>query len=88
MTLEVLGQEYSLYTDAPEEDVEEILHLVKINLETQSHAAARLPANKAAILTCLNIAGDYVKLKRNFEQYKTKFLKNIDTLTKRIETSL
>lgn len=88
VTLEVLGQEYSLYTDAPEEDVEEILHLVKTSLETQPHSAARLPVNKVAILTCLNMAGEYVKLKRHFEEYKQKFLKNIDNLTKRIETSL
>ena len=29
---EVLGQEYPLYTDAPEEDIEEILHLVKMQI--------------------------------------------------------
>ena len=69
---EVLGQEYPLYTDASEEDVAEILDLVKSQLESYARSASSLPVNKLAILTSLNMAGKYVKLKRDFEQYKQR----------------
>ena len=66
---EVLGQEYPLYTDAPEEDVQEILGLVKEQLEGVEQSTS-LPVNKLAILASLNLAGKYVRLKRDFESYK------------------
>ena len=69
---EVLGQEYPLYTDASEEDVLEILELVKSQLETYARSASTLPVNKLAILTSLNIAGKYVRLKRDFEEYRNR----------------
>jgi len=86
---EVLGQEYPLYTDAPEEDIEEILHLVKMQIENTSKSSKSiLPANKAAVLTSLNMAGKYVRLKRDFEQYKQQMSELVERLTSVIENSL
>ena len=85
---EVLGQEYPLYTDAPEEDVQEILHMVKTHLENQSLTSIRLLSDRVAILTCLNMAGEYVKLKRDYEKYKDQIRKQIEGLTRKIEKSL
>jgi cell division protein ZapA (FtsZ GTPase activity inhibitor) len=67
----VLGQEYPLYTDAPEDELEEILLLVKTQIEKSAQGSSNmLPANKLAVLSSLNVAGKYVKLKKDFEQYK------------------
>jgi cell division protein ZapA len=86
---EVLGQEYPLYTDAPEEDIEEILHLVKMQIENNSKSSkSRLPANKVAVLTSLNMAGKYVRLKRDFEQYKQHMSELVDRMTSAIEDSM
>jgi len=86
---EVLGQEYPLYTDAPEEDIEEILHLVKMQIENNSKPSRSiLPANKVAVLTSLNMAGKYVRLKRDFEQYKQQMGELVERLTSVIENSL
>ena len=86
---EVLGQEYPLYTDAPEEDIEEILHLVKMQIENNSKSSkSLLPANKVAVLTSLNMAGKYVRLKRDFEQYKQHMGELVERLTSVIENSL
>jgi cell division protein ZapA len=86
---EVLGQEYPLYTDAPEEDIEEILHLVKMQIENTSKSSKNtLPANKVAVLTSLNMAGKYVRLKRDFEQYKKQMSELVDRLTSVIQNSL
>jgi len=86
---EVLGQEYPLYTDAPEEDIEEILHLVKMQIENNSKVSkSLLPANKVAVLTSLNMAGKYIRLKRDFEQYKQQMSELVERLTSVIENSL
>ena len=87
--LEVLGQEYPLYTDAPEEDIEEILQLVKMQIENNSKMSkSSLPANKVAVLTSLNMAGKYVRLKRDFDQYKQQMGQLVERLTSVIENSL
>lgn len=86
---EVLGQEYPLYTDASEEDIEEILNLVKMQIEDQSKSfKSVLPANKVAVLTSLNMAGKYVSLKRDFEQYKKEMTERVERLTSVIKSSL
>ena len=86
---EVLGQEYPLYTDAPEEDIEEILHLVKMQIERNSKSSkSLLPANKVAVLTSLNMAGKYIRLKRDFDNYKQQMNELVERLTTVIENSL
>ena len=86
---EVLGQEFPLYTDAPEEDIEEILNLVKMQIESHSRSSKNvLPANKVAVLTSLNMAGKYVRLKRDFEQYKQEMTERVERLSSVIKSSL
>ena len=85
----VLGQEYPLYTDAPEEDIEEILNLVRMQIESQSKSSKSvLPANKVAVLTSLNMAGKYVRMKRDFERYKQEMTERVERLTSVIKNSL
>jgi cell division protein ZapA len=86
VTFKVLGQEYPLYTDAPEKDVQEILSLVKMQLENVGQASQHvLPANKIGILTSLNIASKYVKMKREYEEYKQRVEEKIILLSEKIE---
>lgn len=85
---EVLGQEYPLYTDAPEEDVREILELVRTQLESYAKSSTSLPANKLAILTSLNLAGKYVKLKKDFENYKQMVGETADMMKSKIDNTL
>ena len=86
---ELLGQEYPLYTDASEEEIEEILNLVKMQIENQSKSfKGVLPANKVAVLTSLNMAGKYVSLKRDFEQHKKEMTERVERLTSVIKSSL
>jgi len=84
----VFGQEYPLYTAAPEDEVEEILQLVKSQFDQMSKSSARLVSDKIAILTCLNMAGDLVRLRRDFEIYKQRNHENMELLAKKIETYL
>jgi cell division protein ZapA len=84
---EVLGQEYPLHTDAPEDEVQEILDLVKSQLETNSKVTTLMPA-KLAVLVSLNMAGKFVRLKREFEQYKVENDEKLSALVEKIESVL
>lgn len=86
---EVLGHEYPFYTDAPEEDVEEILNLIKSQIEDHTQDTKKvLPVNKIAVLVSLNMAGKYVSLKREFEQYRQEMENYVGRLSTKIESSL
>jgi len=82
---EVFGQEYSLQTEAPEEDVQEILDLVRTHLQETCKVTNVLPSGKSVILASLNMAGKYVKLKRDFEAYREKVQEEAERLRKKIE---
>jgi cell division protein ZapA (FtsZ GTPase activity inhibitor) len=82
---EVFGQEYSLQTEAPEEDVQEILDMVRSHLQETCKATNVLPSGKSVVLASLNLAGKYVKLKRDFEAYQRKVLEESERLRKKIE---
>lgn len=86
---EVMGHEYPLYTDAPEDEVREIMHLVKSIIEEQHRSMkSTLPANKVAVLTSLNVAGKYVRMKREFEEYRHHVGESVGKLTSKIESTL
>jgi cell division protein ZapA len=82
---EVFGQEYSLNTEAPEEDVQEILEMVRSHLLQTCRATNVLPSSKSVILASLNMAGQYVKLKRDFEAYRINMADSEERLRKKIE---
>lgn len=82
---EVFGQEYSLYTDAPEDDVQEILDMVRNHLYETSKTSNAVPSSKSVILASLNMAGKYVKLKRDFEAYRREVEALSGQIMKKIE---
>ena len=86
---ELLGQEHAFYTAAPEEEMESILTLVRNNVGTDSpNIAGTLPVSKVAVLACLNIASLYVKLEKEFEEYKHNSQTRIVRLNEEIRAKL
>ncbi|MEN8136297.1 MAG: cell division protein ZapA [Thermodesulfobacteriota bacterium] len=81
---EVFGQEYSLSTEAPEEDVQEILEMVRTHLQETCRSSRVVPSNKSAILATLNMAGKYVELKRDFADYR----RSVETLSGQIRKKI
>lgn len=68
---DLLGQEYKFYTAASEEELKSILSLVRQLVENNSaQATGTLPVGRLAILACLNIASQYVKLKQDYDDYR------------------
>ena len=86
---ELLGQEHSFYTAASEEEIQSIFSLVSGLVESGSpHSKGTLPVSKIAILACLNIASRYVKLKREFEEYRHSSGARIVRLNEEISAKL
>jgi cell division protein ZapA (FtsZ GTPase activity inhibitor) len=68
---ELLGQEYKFYTAASEEELKSILSLVRQLVESgSSQATGTLQTGRVAIMACLNVASQYVKLKQEFDDYR------------------
>ena len=86
---QLLGQEYKFYTAAGEEEMAEILALVR-ELVADDPAASRgtLATGKAAIMACLNIASRYVQLRREHEHYRDEATNRFRRLTREIEEGL
>lgn len=81
---EIFGQEYPLHTDAPEDDVREILDLVRSQMEMHTKSSKILPV-KIAVLVSLNMAAKYVRLKRDHERLQQREDKKISDLVAQIE---
>jgi len=84
---EIFGQEYPLHTDAPEEDVCEILDLVKAQMERHTPSSKILPV-KIAVLVSLNMAAMYVRLKRDHERLVRRENQRVAELVSQIESAL
>ena len=86
---ELFGQEFSYYTDASEEEVKEVVSLVRCELDDgEQGAKAGLPSNKMLILACLKIAARYVQLLKEYEQYRAQQGRSIDMLIDRVSTTM
>ena len=86
---QLLGQEYSFYTGAPENEVAEILGLVKeLAEENISGASGTIPASKVAVLVSLNIASRYFELKSKFDKYRADTEQRMASLTRQIDSGL
>lgn len=86
---ELLGQEYSFYTGAPESEVADILGLVKeLVKENMAGISGTVPVSKVAVLVSLNIASRYFELKSQFEQYQADTEQRISSLSRQIDSGL
>ncbi len=85
----LLGQEYTFYTGASEEEMDEVLVLVRKMIEENvSGMPGTLPASRVAVMACLNLASKFMKLKRDFEEYKVATDGRINSINKQLEDLL
>jgi cell division protein ZapA len=85
----LLGQDFAFYTGASEAEMQKILSLVRQLTEEGSGATkGTIPAGKAAIMACLNIASRYIKLKQDFDDYKAENEVRVSSLIQQIDACL
>jgi cell division protein ZapA (FtsZ GTPase activity inhibitor) len=82
----LFGQDYSFYTAASEEEMRKILDLVeKMIEENTSGLPGAFPGSKVAVMACLNLASRFMKLKQDFEEYKTDTEERIERINNQLE---
>jgi len=86
---ELMGQEYTFYTGAPESEVADILDLVNELVEENiSGAVGAIPVSKVAVLVSLNIASRYFELRSQFDRYKADTEQRMASLVTQIDSGL
>jgi len=86
---ELLGQEYKFYTAASEDELKAILSLVRQLVEAGSaQITGTLPVGRVAVMACLNIASQYVKLKQEFDDYRWDSEQRMVRLSEEIRAKL
>ncbi len=86
---ELLGQEYKFYTAASEEELKSILSLVRQLVENGStKTTGTLTVGRVAIMACLNVASQYVKLKQEFDDYRWDSEQRMVRLSEEIRAKL
>ncbi len=77
----LFGQEFTFYSDAPESEVDEVVGILRNELEgADGNYTSTVPSSKLLVLGCLRIAGRYVKLSREFEEFRNRQGRSIDGL--------
>lgn len=77
----LFGQEFTFYSDAPEADVEEVVEVLRSELEgTEGEYVSTVPSSKLLVLGCLRIAARYIKVNREFNAYRNRQGQSIDDL--------
>jgi cell division protein ZapA len=77
----LFGQEFTFYSDAPESEVEEVVRILRSELEgSDGKYVSTVPSSKLLVLGCLRIAARYVKVSREFHAYRNRQGRSIDNL--------
>lgn len=77
----LFGQEFTFYSDAPESEVEEVVEILRSELEgSDGKYVSTVPSSKLLVLGCLRIAARYVKVNRKFDAYRNHQGRSIDNL--------
>lgn len=89
VTFNLLGQDFTFYTGASDEELDGILTLVRQQVEDGSDAnQSTAPLGKVALLGCLNLASRYVRLNKEYQTYRVQNAERIDALNQKLARSL
>jgi hypothetical protein len=85
----LFGQDFTFYTGASEEEMDEILNFLRSMVEDETPGLpGTLPASKVAVMACLNLASKFMKLNKDFEIYKLEMEQRISNLYNKFEDLL
>lgn len=77
----LFGQEFTFYSDAPEEEVDEVVEILRNELEgADGEYISTVPSSKILVLGCLRIAARYVAENKKFEKYRNRQGQSIDDI--------
>ncbi len=86
---ELFGQEFAFYSDAPEDEVEKAVNLLREELEGDSrYGRSHLPSSKMLVLGCLRLAAKYVQMEREHAAFCQQQTHSITNLIRKMTASI
>ncbi len=85
----LFGQEFSFYTDAPDEEVDEIVTMVQEEFGAVDQVGrSTVPASKLLVLGCLRLAAKNISLGKDFENFRAQHEASIDKLIAKVASGI
>lgn len=85
----LFGQEFSFYSDAPEDEVEGAVAMLRSELEgTDLAARSTIPSSTMLVLGCLRLAALYVKLDKEYSTFQSDQQRAIAALIDKVSAGL
>lgn len=89
VSFNLFGQEFSFYSDAPEDEVQGAVAMLREELEgTDLAARSTVPSSTMLVLGCLRLAASYVKLDKEFSSFRAQQKRSIDPLIDKISSCI
>ena len=85
----LFGQEFAFYSDAPEDEVESAIDLLRSELEEDGQMnRSAIPSSKMLVLGCLRLAAKYVQLQNEYERFRDNQGQSMAQLTEKIKNRM
>ncbi len=85
----LFGQEYTFFSDAPEDEIESIIALLREELDSgEKLSRSAMPSSKMLVLGCLRMTAKYVQLSRECTACRQAQQQMIERLIDRLAAGL
>jgi cell division protein ZapA len=85
----LFGQEYTFYSDAPEDEVESAITLLRHELEANEIVSrSSVPSSKMLVLGCLRMAAKYAQLNREYKEFRQVQERSVAQLIDKVSLEL
>ena len=90
VSFSLFGQDFSFFSDAPEDEVQEAIALLCEELEGGAGlvTSSTVPSSKVLVLGCLRLAARYVNLEREGDLFRESQREIIDKLIDKVSSGL
>lgn len=89
VSFNLFGQEFAFYSDAPEDEVEQAIALLRSELGGEEPLGrSTVPSSKMLVLGCLRIAAKYVELNKEFEGFRKEQGQSIVELIEKMSAGI
>ena len=90
VSFSLFGQDFSFFSDAPENEVQDAIKLLCEELEGGAGlvTGSTVPSSKVLVLGCLRLAARYVNLQKDSKTYREGMKQTIDKLIDKISSGI
>ena len=89
VSFNLFGQEFSFYSDAPEDEVQGAIAMLRDELEgTDLAARSTIPSSTMLVLGCLRLAGSYVRLNKEYSSFRTQQEQSVAKLIDKVSSCI